>query len=354
MSSIQTQNSISDQTAQKSNPSIGRRVLAVGTGVATGYGAGLALSVAFRPCSKSFKKNIDMDSYDKEIFISEAKEFVTKSGIEKKGFKGISIVQLPFLNIFMPDFFNNNLKVGTYVDYLREQKNKMPMRDAFEELENASRTVFKTGTLPNKIIMGVSAALNPFEKLSNILIGRPLMNKSRMEGAISTGLFHFGLNKIYTATPASLLHEVGHAVNKNKSILSSLPFYCRFVATVVLMPAVILNAMLTKKPQKNVEQNIEKKSLVKKLRDFTHNNIGLTLVTLSLPTLAEEALASYRAIKFADASTMLNTRLKSQHKRLLKVAFASYVIDTVILATTAKLAVGVKDKIMNSRSKKHN
>ena len=361
--SIQTNNNKSD---------LPQAALGIAGGAATGFALRKGAAQLTKPYLKTAYKNIDkFTPQDQETFVKEADRMAKEAGIKEKGFAGINYI----------DTSKNN-KITDIEEFLKEQLkdfdgSKASFKKLMEKIKNLDSPelnptkkistdkalgkffggVIKTvtnGSLEAKLKLIFMAVSSPFSKMADLLTGKfkSKADDVKLIKSLETGAFDPISNRIFTSKPASVLHEIGHAINKNASFLSKIPGELSLVSKVLLIPLAILTAIFTKKPQKTNEEQPKNKSPFKKVKDFVHNHIGLTIAGLFTPILVEEGLASSRAVKFVNASKVLSETAKKQHNKALQIAYGSYLIGTVILASIVKLSVVVKDKIMNTPLKK--
>lgn len=337
-------------TNNQQKPGLGRQILAISGGVATGYAISKVTPYLWIPYEETFNKNSRFTQQEQEILLIEADRMVEESGISKKGFKGIKIVDISkeFGDLFEQKDFKQIEKIPKlkFVDSQKESVEDF-VTNASKELEY----IRSNGPLKKKVLTWALTSMAPIKILSNALMGIFPNYRALLGQSGQVGIYHPVSEKINAGKLFSLLHEIGHAINANKSIISKFPHKLSLFSTIVLIPVVIINAMFSRKPQKIKKEN-DNRNTLKKLADFTHKNIGLTIAGLMLPTLAEEAIASLRAMNFANASKLMPENMKKQHAKGLRIAFASYLISTVITAATAKAVVSVKDKILEHKSKK--
>lgn len=349
MTTIQNQN----YTDKKQKPSLRRHVLAVGTGIATGRLINEAHPFLLASYKKNFFNSFDFKTNEQEIFIKEADRMIKESEIDKKGFKGIKIIDIskdPFYWLNLLDNRSEQLEKIPKLSFV--DNNKVPINKAYGLRISDIKNLIKNGTLKQKLFILTGQIAAPFIITSNFLIGQKLINSRDLyEGMLNGGMFDPLTNQVQVGKLPTALHEVGHAINANKNFLTRIPLTLNASIKLILMPAVILNGMFTRKP-KALSSEEDKRSKIKKMFDFTHKHIGLTVVVLMTPLLAEEAIASHRAIKFAKTSTLMSEGMKKQHTKALKLAYGTYLFGTVIMAGTTKLVVSVKDKILDYRSKK--
>lgn len=373
-----TQNLDTSQTVKDKN-NLPQTALGISGGAAAGYG----LREGFKKLSKSYYKNLglNLDKFtpqEKEALIQEANIMIEKSGISKKGFKGI--IWIDPLKKYTGENIDKIIekKLKDFAEKLNAVNTKdsklafKEMRKVFKEftgelnkidsptpnpLDKISVTeaynkvgigVLKkvlTGPLKDKLKIAFLVAAAPINAMADLLTGKfKKKNRKEFKESLSTGCFDPLSNRIFTSKPSSVLHEIGHAINANSNFLTKLPGNLRLIA-MALTPMAILTAIFTKKPKKTNKEQFDNKNSFEKLKDFLHNHIGFVVAGLSAPLLLEEGTASSRAVKHINASKILTDTAKKQHSKTLKLAFGTYLMGTALTALIAKTVVFVKDKI---------
>jgi len=136
---------------------------------------------------------------------------------------------------------------------------------------------------------------------------------------------------------ASAFHEMGHALNFHKG---HFPIRLRNLGRLAV--PVMLGIGLFKSNKQNSE-NKEKEGLVGKTTSFIKNNAGKLIFASFLPTIAEEALASYKGEKLA--KKVLSPELFKKVHLMNAKALSTYVISSVLFGSIAALAINVRDKV---------
>lgn len=293
---------------------------------------------------------------DKENFIDEANKMVEKSGITQRGFKQIVLID-PNKGGKFWDFYYEGAKA-----FKREKSSSagrlakgISCEEAFEQMKSDTKKLYSEAPLIDRLTIMFLKATKPLRKFSQWLYGM-YSDGNVAAHTLKTGAFNSLTNTIYSGRPSSLLHEVGHAINKNGNQLVKMPFRLSFLSSCLLIPLVVINAMFTKKPaipKENDKNQNNNDSSFKKIRNFAHKHVGLTVACLLIPMLAEEAVASFRAVKFVNASKSLGDNVKKQHSKALKLAFLTYLMLTVSISGAIKVSVLVKDKILAYKKKKN-
>ena len=346
MSSVQSKNQINAFNGRDEQPSPGRKVLGVAGGTAAGFAMFKVSNIPMKAYGKSFFENLDkFTPQEQEQLIDEAHKMAEQSGLKEKGFNGIVLIEQPKINLIESIDFN-----GVKAEDVEPSKwKRLSVNEALQEIDKGVADKAKNGSFTDKFKIKFSRVAAELQKISQILIGN--VRKDNLKDGIQLGCFESISNKVFGGRASSLLHEVGHAMNRNGTLLTKTPQNLMFISRGLLIPAAIITAVFTLKP-KNSESNSDEKSFKTKVKEFTHKHIGLTIVGLSTPLLYEEASASLRAVNFAKKSTVLSDSVKRQHSKALKLAYGSYLLSIGALAGITQVVVAVKDKIQTSKSKK--
>ena len=182
---------------------------------------------------------------------------------------------------------------------------------------------------------------------SQMMLSEPL--RMTMEGKIAfciaaTKDIVVNLEKM----PMATFHEMGHALNSTKTLGKILQ------ATAGPLRALGIPLILAIGLLKRKKADGEKpQGALDKTTTFVKNNAASLTVAAWAPTLIEEGMASIRAAKMAKAAGLSSDLLKSLNKGNAK-AWSTYLIAAAATAATVKLAIFVKDKIAESKSKKNN
>lgn len=370
MSVINTQNNISSPQSKNNKVSLPKYVLGIAGGTAATWAAGLALNLSAMPYFDYYNKNVDkIYSNDEETIIQEADRMVKESKIGEKGFKDITLVKRNIFDEVLPV----NIKSMKLSDIFKAVRNKTGSKPVIQNVENLDKSfinpnrlsveeacnkyiantldTFGRGSFGAKSRLWFEVITDPFKKVSEFLTGTHVSSKTKLQGGVQTGVFDFVHNVIISGSPNSLLHEVGHAINKNKNFLLKVPQRLSGISLKVLMPLVVLNAIFTQKPEKNSNHNDKKETAFSKVRTFTRNNLALTIAGLWTPVIVEEIIATARAKKFASNSNIMNKNLIKQHNKCLNIAMGSYLFAMVVSSSLAQLSVFVKDKIIDYKPK---
>jgi len=161
-------------------------------------------------------------SSNSNVMIQEAERMVKESGIASKGFRGITIY-----------------------DVSSEAK----IRQAIDHYQKTTTTILNNSSIINKIKLSALVILNKFAQIPNLLIGKLPNTKSNVKNLVQHGGFHPFTNSVFGGSTSSLLHEVGHAINKNKNFFTRASSRLSLISSAVLIPLAILTAMFHKKKQ---------------------------------------------------------------------------------------------------------
>lgn len=337
-------------------------------GIAGGIGTGFVLSQVLGQAQiaytkKFFKNGDDFSIQDKENFVKEADNMINEAELPQKGFKGIILVdfekelaQDEKISLFSKDILSDIDEEIPKIEKCQTNiSKKLSLPEAGVELTSGIFKIFgKSGSTKDKIKLCGAILATPLIGLSRFLTGlsHPINTRKEIKNKKFTGGFDPLSNRIFSSEMHNLLHEAGHAINKNKNTLTRLPLNLSILTTAILIPLVILRGVFTDKSIKDNTSPDKKEGWFKKVKDFTREHIGLTIAALSAPTLLEEVMASSRAAKFAEKSKLLSEEAKKQHKKLLKLALGSHILNVAILASVPAAAIFIKDKIIEHFSQK--
>ncbi len=323
MSTIQNNSSLFINIEDKENNPKSISLLKETVGLAAGAGAGFFVkngaNSALINYNRKLLSSIDkFHSFNSGVMLQEAEKMATEADLYQKGFKGIRIV-----------------------DASSEEKLKQSIKEVSEETIKSinNMSVMKKLTLRSIVL------LNKLSDISYLLIGTIPDLKLKIQSGIKYGGYNPSFNYVISGRTGSLLHEIGHAINKNKNFFTRIPLRLKIVSSLVLTPLAILTAMFHKKENNNPEN----KTFLTKTKDFVKERIGLTIAVLSLLSLVEEVLASLRAFKFTEKSKLMTEAIKKEHNKILLMAFGTYVADAAILTGMAKTAVWVKNKVTGDK-----
>lgn len=357
MSGVENQVSVNHKNANE-NSSLLRTAAGIAAGSVTGSVFLNGAQFFNDKCYSNFLKEDDkFTSQDREIFIDEAEEMVKQSRIKERGFKQIVLIDPNKGDMFWDSYYGG-IESFKKKDLNPEGKltKGISPEEAFEKMKADTKEAYLNGPLSDRLTGMFAKATKSLRIFSQWLYG--IYSKPKVTAHnLKTGAFNFLTNEIYSGRPSSLLHEVGHAINKNGNQLEKAPSRLHLISSCLLIPLVVINAMFTKKTDPSKKTNNDQKdntNLFKKIRDFTHKHIGLTAAGLLVPMLVEEYSASLRAVRFVKASKNLSENVKKHHNKALKLAFGTYLILTLATSVAIKLSVLVKDKVVAYKKKKDN
>ncbi len=141
-------------------------------------------------------------------------------------------------------------------------------------------------------------------------------------------------------------HEIGHGLNHNFSKLG------RFLQKMRNpMMAIAGNIALFFAFTKNAKQE-EGKDLTtgQKFKNFVRNNAGKLSFAAMLPILLEEGMATYKGQKLADK--LLTNDMAKIVSKGTKVAYLTYIIGALSIATTSFATVKIKDYLVAKKENK--
>ena len=323
MSTIQNNSSLFINTEDKENNSKSISLLREAVGLAAGAGAGFFVqngaNSALKTYNRKFLSSIDkFHSFNSGVMIKEAERMANEADLYQKGFKGIRIV-----------------------DASSEEK----LKQSIKEFSTETIKSIKNLSVIKKTTLRATFILKKLSDISYLLIGKMPDLKLKIQSGIKYGGYNPSFNYVISGRTGSLLHEIGHAINKNKNFFTRIPLRLTIVSSLALTPLAILTGMFHKKENDNPEN----KTFLTKTKDFAKDRIGLTIAVLSLPLLAEEGIASFRAFKFVEKSKLMTETMKKEHNKILLMAFGTYVASAAILTGMAKTAVWVKNKVTGDK-----
>lgn len=163
---------------------------------------------------------------------------------------------------------------------------------------------------------------------------------SRAENAFYT----FKAKKLLLPEKLSLagFHEIGHAANQNLSKAAKMLQKCRPLM-LLATPIALIALLKTQKPQ-------EPESTTGKVTTFIKENAGKLTFAAFLPTLAEEALATFKGNGYA--RKLLNPELASKAAKTNALGFVSYALLALGASLGIYLGVKLKDAITDNSIKK--
>lgn len=208
----------------------------------------------------------------------------------------------------------------------KEHANNQQYRDAFIKS-------FKKSELPQN---GVTIAHLDFTREDLPKVG------TNLEKTIPHKDVKAGLNAFYSPdtrniclnlnkASISAFHEAGHAMNHLQSKLGH--FLQKFRGIGYGIAGLMGTVALFSRPKPKEDDN--------GLRDFIQNNCGKIAFASLLPTVAEEAMASHKGIKLAQAGGLGEAAIKN-----LKKFYGKALLSYIGYAVATGLSVGLANKIM--------
>lgn len=154
--------------------------------------------------------------------------------------------------------------------------------------------------------------------------------------------FNCDLNRILinqdSPVAYALLHEIGHAHNYNKSTFWKpiCKFGCKYLN---LIPTILIAHSLFSKEQK--AKNNEDLTKKQKISNFLRNNVGKLIIISMIPKILEECRATY--IGNSLGLDKLPHLLQNRVRRMEEIGIISYLLNAIVLATTAAFGKSIKD-----------
>ena len=241
-------------------------------------------------------------------------------------------------------------------------KNFMPEIDSFENVKATAEKVLESTGLKDKgvklnFIDGSEESLNNLREI----ISKNCSSKSWIDRRVSKNMytiFKEGANAAFLPKSndivvsakniyGSVIHETGHALNKNGNLLTKTLCQSRLLLTplgISVVAPIALGIGLFHKVDKT-KPNSEKSKKEKTL-DFISNNAGKLTLASYLPMLTEEGLASCRGLK-AYKPKLSEGQLLHYAKNFTK-AWSSYAIAAALVSGSVALGIWAANKIKNS------
>lgn len=266
--------------------------LATAAGVAAGSAAGSVVAFAQMPVSNRLmgKMSKTAQSADAAVIRSGLQEALTKSGLADK----VKLTELNEKSVtFSPfDFIPDKLK-----------KNKL-FKSMFEQMDMA-------GAIKN----GKNAA---FDNITNKI----LINTEKMG--------------------AAGFHEVGHAINFNKSKFWKIMQIAR--TPLMALPSLFLTIALFKRKKAEGEKP---NGFFDKVTTYIKNNVGKLSAAAWLPVVAEELMATKRGN--ALAKQILSPENFKKVAKVNKFGAITYIGGAALIGVTAYLCNKIRDAVASPK-----
>jgi hypothetical protein len=144
----------------------------------------------------------------------------------------------------------------------------------------------------------------------------------------------------------AVFHELGHAMNANLSKAGKTLQQLRPLA--MFSPIIIaLYGAFSRKSKPDENGNLTTKQ---KINNAIRNNAGKLAVACTIPMLIEEGMATKKGLDFA--KKLLSPDLYKKVTKGSKIAFLSYISNTVFAGLGAWVAVKVKNNIIEKKERK--
>ena len=222
-------------------------------------------------------------------------------------------------------------------------------------LNQASETILNTTGLKSKgvEIANISGLKNLTKLPDKILeFTNPVFATSNGKNAFFTdkeiagiiGANKIGINK--QKLPTAVFHEIGHALNYNKSGFWKTMQKLRTPGMLITSGLLLFN-VLTKKTKPKEGQELSKGQ---KIKNWVRDKSGFLAFGAMVPMLAEEAAASIKGCK--EAKKILDPNLYKKVAKTNKVAYISYLATAVVAGLSVLTAKKVKDKLVEKKEAK--
>lgn len=190
--------------------------------------------------------------------------------------------------------------------------------------------------------------------LRNLPIGNVIGNNIQRKKRAALDSIALGINAAYNGqtnrilanldipTPG-IIHEIGHAYNKNNSLLWGLiqKYGCKL--SKIIPSGIILYTLFTENEENENGKELTKKQ---KAKNFVRDNSYLLVFASTIPKLLEEARAS--RIGYSLCENFLSENLLRRVKKMNKIGIHSYLISALSMTITAFIAKTLKDALKKS------
>jgi len=183
----------------------------------------------------------------------------------------------------------------------------------------------------------------PSKKIKELLKNQQILTYSAIQG--KNAFFNKLTNEITynkDKMPLPTFHEIGHAMNryysKTGNFLQHKKYFSNKYAGMVALLALFAPAKCSQK--ENNQQSTEDKA-IGKFRDYS----GLIAAGISVPTVIEEGMASFKGNKLA--KQLLNPDLYKKVKKNNLLGFATYATSAIITGLATYAGVELKNTVIS-------
>ncbi len=233
--------------------------------------------------------------------------------------------------------------------------------DKVEILHNAAENAIKNTGLSNKgvkinylvktlkdiFLPKIVAAMNPIQQIKN---GKNAGCCLKDINNPITGEIIYKKGTILMpqkAIPHAAFHEIGHSLNLHFSKLGVfLQKFRNFGFTAASLIA-LFGAFTSNSRE---DKNSDKLTPLQKTKNFVRDNAGKLAFAVTIPTLVEEAMATVKGQKLANA--LLPQDLAKHVSKCNKLAYLTYISTSLMLGLSAYFAVKIKNHLTAKNSDK--
>ena len=155
-----------------------------------------------------------------------------------------------------------------------------------------------------------------------------------------------GINK--QKLPTAAFHEIGHALNYNKSGFWRTMQKLRMPGMLIGSGLILFN-VLTKKTKPKEGEELSKGQ---KIKNWVRDKSGFLAFGAMVPMLAEEAAASIKGCKLAKEALKATPELYKKVAKTNKVAYLTYLTSAAVVGLAAFVTAKVKDKLVEKKEAK--
>ena len=243
------------------------------------------------------------------------------------------------------------------------QEYRIPLTlDQVDELNTVSNFILRSSGLADKSVqilnhntMGIYNGEDRIPRfLRNLPIGNAIGNNIQRKKRAALDSIARGMTAAYNGktnrilanvdiqTPG-IIHEIGHAYNKNNSLLWGLiqKYGCKL--SKIIPSGIILYTLFTENEENKNGKELTKKQ---KAKNFVRDNSFLLVFASTVPKLLEEARAS--RVGYSLSKDFLSENLLRRVKTMNKIGIHSYLISALSLTITAFIAKTLKDALKKS------
>ncbi len=233
--------------------------------------------------------------------------------------------------------------------------------DKVEILHNAAENAIKNTGLSNKgvkinylvktlkdiFLPKIVAAMNPIQQIKNGKNAGCCLKdiKNPITGEI---IYKKGTILMpQKAIPHAAFHEIGHSLNLHFSKFGAFLQKFRNLGFTAASLIALFGAFTSNSRE---DKNSDKLTPLQKTKNFVRDNAGKLAFAVTIPTLVEEAMATVKGQKLANA--LLPQDLAKHVSKCNKLAYLTYISTSLMLGLSAYFAVKIKNHLTAKNSDK--